>query len=528
MGEGEKEDEMTGDPELDEILEVIEKDGAPVNGVSEASPVPAPAAPKRGRPRRGARRPAPVASDGDRVREARDQELQERAAKDAEGIADRPPAAVPPKSVFEGARDALVVWPIVLAEAASKNFQPDQISIRVVRVPVGPIELKAVQSQKVELLPLVGSNVCGDETISPSEALYNAILFDYHLGHSGPAIYQLTFQYRFGRGGNIPGVPANVELRLDHPTVIKKQMQEKSERDAWRASGQVPPVQRNPYGFPSPAPSPTVVSSNLDPSENKLLQDLLKKTGYYEGFMKAQAEAAAASTAAPAAPAPAPKDPNAKPPGLSDEEWATIQRQRIAKDMGPAIAQAVTATLVGMGFTPDFVQGLKQVSSGAGAGAPLQSIPQQQQQVTAMGALKEAIALIREVKGFQSQIGELLPGGEEEKEEKEPEEVDETKLAPIGGGLVKYDNGQPAMYARKAKDESSIEYLARMALANQPAFEKLASKIPPDVFGRVMDAVMRVRAGAPPAPQVGQPAGGLPAGAGTSAPEQPKKGWVPD
>ena len=263
-----------------------------------------------------------------------------------------------------------MVWPVVLAEAAKGGFQPDQISIRVVRVPVGPIELKTVQSQKVELLPLVGSNVCGDETISPSEALYNAVLFDYHLGYNGPAVYQLTFQYRFGRGGNIPGVPANVELRLDHPTMIKKQMQDKSERDAWRAAGVSPPVQRNPYGFPQAPPAPVVASPLLDPGENKLLQDLLKKTGYYEGFMEAQAREAQARAAAPAPVAtpvaPAPKDPNAKPSGLSDEEWAAVQRQRIAKDMGPAIAQAVTATMMGMGFTPELMQGLKQTAAGAG------------------------------------------------------------------------------------------------------------------------------------------------------------------
>jgi hypothetical protein len=422
------------------------------------------------------------------------------------------------------------VWPIVLDETIKKGFTADQISIRIVRVPVGPIDLKSVRGQSIDLVPLIGSQVMGDSTISPAEALYSAIL-EYHLSYTGPAIYQLTFQYRFGGSGNIAGVPANVELRLDHPNIIRNQLEARDLRLQQVAGGQIGgrSLSRNPFGIgPAPvAPAPAAAPNPQNPREAELLRQLAQENGFYRGLMEGRAEIAAAPAApAPVAPAaPAARDPNAKPAGLTDEEWASIQRTRLAKDMGPAIAQAVTASLVGMGFTPDVVAGLK---AGQGLGGTPGAVPvQPAAPVTAMDALNDALKLIESATKFKEKLIGMLPeggsgGGDGETSR---EEDDPLKMKPTGIGEM--------AYGPKLEDESWPDYLIRWGTHNPGAMQRIMAKaaqiLDPETIQKVVMAIAERSAAGKKSGGGGGPVGGAPAPAALQGGgEAPKKGWVPD
>lgn len=519
VGEGSEEEV---DPELEEIERAIRENEASaqagVNGVAEAAPAAPPASPKHGRPRRAGRRPTrdPLPQDGDRVREAREAEL--RAKQVAEATSPKDPAVVPPKSLFEGNRDALTVWPIVLEETLKKGFTADQISIRIVRVPVGPIDLKSVRGQSIDLVPLIGSQVTGDSTISPAEALYSAIL-EYHLSYTGPAIYQLTFQYRFGGSGNIAGVPANVELRLDHPNVIRNQLEARDLRLRQASSGQVggrPIPNPFPAGYPAPAGAtpPAIAPNPSNPREAELLRQLAQENGFYRGLMEGRAEVAAVPTTPTPAATPA-RDPNAKPPGLTDEEWASIQRTRIMKDIGPAIAQAVTASLAGMGFTPEVVAGMR--------GAALQPVPvgPPPAPVTAMDALNEALKLIESATKFKEKLVGMMPDSGGGGDAAPKEEDDPLKMKPTGIGEM--------AYGPKLEDESWPDYLIRWGTHNPGAMQQIMAKaaqiLDPQTIQKVVMAIAERGAkkgggggvGGAPAPAALQGGG-----------EAPKKGWSPD
>jgi len=514
------------DPELEEIEKALrENEAAGVNG----SAVPSASPPAIGEPHRP--QDAPRKGPGRRQPPVRRRKGMQEVSASA---GTPPPVGVigePPGEELDeggtGTKDAMVVWPRVLEKQKALGYQPEAIGITVARIATGP-----QKAPRVQLAPIDGSIVAGDGNTSPGEALYDYIVGYYHLSSGGPAVYHLNFYYRSG-GGTIRG---SAELPLDHPDVIVRQRQavEKAKYDRAVAAGGYPGPAPMPFGLGGRAPfgaagvgagtpAAPVPAPNLNENENRLFQELLQKTGFYEGYMKAQKEAEARAPA-PAAPVPTPvRDPNAKPPGLTDEEWTSIQRTRLAKDMGPAIAQAVTASLVGVGLTPDVIQNLKQLGSApaaAVAAGPGPAPYNPKDPFNLVAGLESFVTVMKHIGVLQEKVQEALPtvAGRADEEKKEPEEKDETKLAPIAEGLLKYDNGQPMMYAKKGEDESSVEWLTRIAIANQPMFEKIASKIPPDVFGRVMDAVMRKQAAAAaaPTPALGQKT------------EKPAKGWVPD
>lgn len=512
------------DPELEEIERAIRENeaaaGAGANGTISAPVVGEPHRPEHA-PKKGPGRRMPP----QRRRKGMAETSSSAGTPPSASVIGEPTpaaageAAKPGEELDEGGtgtKDAMVVWPRVLEKQKALQYGPDAIGISVARVATGP-----QKAPRIQMAPIDGLLVAGDANTSPGEALYDYIVSYYHLGSGGPATYHLNFYYRAG-GGTIRG---SAELPLGDPEVILRQRKavEQAKYDRAVAAGGYPGPAPMPFvaGFPrSPiggalAPSPAPIQApNLNPQENQLLQDLLQKTGFYEGYMKAQKEAGAVAPAAPAAPPPA-RDPNAKPPGLSDEEWASIQRTRLAKDMGPAIAQAVTASLAGMGFTPEVVAGMK----GNLQAVPLQPPPAP---VTAMDALNEALKLIESATKFKEKLIGMLPeGGGDGGSEKEEKEDDPLKMKPTGIGEM--------AYGPKLEDESWPDYLIRWGTHNPGAMQQIMAKaaqiLDPQTIQKVVMAIAERGAkkgggggvGGAPAPAALQGGG-----------EAPKKGWVPD
>lgn len=526
------------DPDLAALFDKNEEAEMDTNGVSSSGhqePTPTPA--RRGPPRRRGRgpdkkprvmgRPAPTPEAGDVARAAISSESTPL------------PQSVPPSTEFEGSRDALVVWPKVLEEQTGLGFTPDQIQVRVTRVPIGPIEMKNVRAQTIDLVPLIGTQICGDASQSPSEALFSCICNDYHLTYTGPAIYKLTFQYRFGKSGNIPGVPANVELKLDHPAVIKKQLEAKDRaaHDAAVRAGAVGsyyprmggyPSGPGPY-FPPPAqgqaPAAQPAPNLANPAEAALLRQLAEQNGFYRGLLEGQQTAAAAP--APAPTAPPQRDPRLPPEGMTAEEWENVLAQRQAKTIGPIVVQSMLA----MGLTPQLIQSLQAMAQGQGVQQGQTALPVAQP--TPSDPLAGFRSVIDAIKGMASMkkdvakvLGIELPeegaggGGAEEKEE------DPTQMKPVLGGVVFPGTDQPMSFGSKLEDETWPEYIVRLGTHNpamaMAALDKLSKVLDPKVLSGIVEKIAMAGAGK----QVGAapPTGAAPA----PQVEAPKKtGWQP-
>lgn len=531
-------DETGGDlGDLDEALAALpdasELEDEDLNGVSAVEPEAKPQR-KAPKPRRGGRRvarevPSPQAADA--IHAEREVEREVRAATLREEAVAAGPSNLPPKSVFEGSRDALTVWPLVLEMIREKGFGPESIAIRIERQPSGIVELKERKTRTQELVPLVGSEVSGiDGVMSPAEALYDAILNGYHFAYQGPATYLLTFQWRFGGSGNIAGVPAKVELPLDHPQVIKAQLEAKAsrERDAQIRSGAIPPAQRSPFGFPflsfsggqgqSSASLQQVAASPSSATISKETADELKSLSSDAAYLRGKMEAEAAARAAPpAAAAPPSRDPRLPPPGLSEDEWEEIQSRREAKRMGTAVAQALLA----VGITPEVTSSLVKLAQGQGQPA-MQATQAQQAPITAMGALKDAAALIKEVTDFQKKIGDVVPGfSSGGAEEKEKEEDDPSRMKPITG-ITFPGTDAPMAYGEKLEDETWTEYIIRLGVHNPAAAERFLGWA-----ARTFDPVTIQKIGSAVADRMASKKA-APATPAASAGEAPKKlGWQP-
>jgi len=478
----------------------------------------------------------PTPEDGDLVRAAREKELVERAPQ-----GDLSKKHVPPSSEFEGSRDAMTVWPIVLERVLAKGFTPEQIAIRVVRIPVGPVELKARRGATQELIPLIGSQVAGtDGGQSPAEALYDAILYDYHLAFNAPAVYQLTFQYRFGGSGNIPGVPANCELPLDHPNVLKAQIEarDRREHEAALRAGAVTPMPSRPwrlaYAPPpdrasAPVASPATSSGMVSRETMDEVKTLSSDAAYLRGRIEMEAEMRAKAPP-PAAVAAAPqRDPRSPPPGLSEEEWEDIQARREAKRTGAAVVQALTA----VGFTPEIMQAipklLAQAQTPQAATAPLTPPAPPK---TPMEILKDALDVVAEAARFRDKLGVLASGGEsgggDDKEEKED---DPSHMKPITVPGI----AMPMAYGEKLEDETWTEYAIRWGTHNPAAAEKFlgwaAKTFDPATLqklGSTITEAMARRAGAPGGPKALAPSPAAPSTPSAPSQEEPvKTGWQP-
>lgn len=436
------------------------------------------------------------------------------------------PHSVPPSTDYEGSKDALIIWPIVLEKHIEAGFSPDQIGIHVQREPIGPMELKSVRGQTIALIPLVGSQVCGNEVESPAEALYRTIVNDYHLDYTGPAIYKLTFKYRFGKSGNIPGAPANAELKLDHPNIIRKQLETMARRQEAEAlaSGRVGAGGYSRLGMfggvggagaPPQALNPPLAAPSLE--DQRLLRELLIKNGYNEAMLEVLKEAKAA-------PAPAPAyDPRLPPPGLSREEWERVQEDRQSRGVGKAVVQALTA----MGFTPQALQTIQSPPVAVQAPSP----PAQPPMISALDALRGAVTLFKELGSFQKEVQSIIPTVAGEGVAPEKEEEDPSVMKPVGGGLVKHSGTEvPVMSRPKLEDESWMEYLVQLGVNNMPALEKFMAKLDPSVVGRILEKVMEKKASAPsapPAPQMGGKKDGGGESSGGAAPPANPFGWAP-
>jgi len=409
----------------------------------------------------------------------------------------------------DGSKSIFTTWPRILEEQRGLGYSPEALGISVARIATGPMKAPAVQ-----MAPISGDLVAGDSTTSAAEMLYDYVVNYYHLESGGPATYRLNFFYRAG-GGAIRGT---AELPLQAPEQVKRQRDAAEHRRYEQAikTGQIPPGTqfRTGFGIPFyppgagaqvPASTPTqpgmISKETLDE-----IKTLSSDAAYLRGKMEAEAQAKA-QTPAPATPV---RDPRLPPEGLTAEEWDRIQEERQARGVGKAVVQALTA----MGFTPQTMAALH---------APPQAVQPAQPTapVTAMGALKEAISLIKEVTGFQKQIGEILPeaagvsGGEAAKEDPDP-----TLMKPIPGTDMRW--------GEKLEDESWPEYLARWGTHNPQAAEKVlawaAKTFDPQTFQKIATAIAEALAkrgnrggqgGTPAAPQAG----------GGEAP--PKLGWQP-
>jgi len=456
----------------------------------------------------------------------------------------------------DGTKSALVVWANVLEEQRTLGVDPSGIGIRVQRIPTGP-----QKQQAVDLSPIDGSMVCGsDGGQGPAEALYDWIVNFYHMGFSGPALYRLTFYYRYpGAGrGNIPGV---AELSLDHPERIRAQA-EMLERAKYAQAlqggstsfGSLPAsMQRGPFGFPSflpaqaqaPQPPPSQAPSGMTEKDIRELRNSSAEAAYLKGIMAGRADAAAG--APPPAPPQAPVyDPRLPPAGLSADEWERLQEERASRGVAKAVAQTLTA----MGFTPQTAQGLQLLQNPQALQQVLQPMIQQPQAAQPLpdplAALKNAFEMFQGYVQFQKKMTEALPGmlggtpGAPAAEGVEPPEIDPFEMKPVAGGVTFPGTAAPMMFSPKLDDESHLEYFIRLGVANPNAAQAIlgwaAKVLDPKTLNELIQA-FAARAGgkkqaAPPtgqAPtrQMGwQAAGGAPPSAPPSAPQAPG-GWIP-
>jgi hypothetical protein len=447
----------------------------------------------------------------------------------ASGIPGVPPGGAPPAAptaaaepapaaTFQpsptDAKNALVVWPRILEEQAALGIPADQIGINVKRYTVGPQKREAMT-----MAPLDGSLVCGGDGQSPAEALYDWIVNYYHLTYTNPAMYQLTFFYRLGHRGAIPGV---AELTLDSPEVIRRQLEAADQVRARRAAptGYAPPA-RTPYGFPIGAP-PTASSTGASQKEIDLLRQLAGESGYYRGLLEQREKGLDPQAAPPAPPMPPVRDPRLPPPGLSEEEWDEIQARRQAKTTGPAVVQALTA----MGFTPAFLQSLVGVVQKSQVPAPPQASPDP------FEPFKNAIGVMKAYREFQSQVVGMAPevAGALGEAVAAAAEEDPTMMKPVAGGMVKFPGTEvPMSYGPKLDDESWAEYFIRWGTHNPGAMakvmEKVAGVLDPKAFSELMSAFAKKMSGAPPtAPQPSAPTSAPQA---PGVPPPPTLGWAP-
>ena len=425
------------------------------------------------------------------------------------------PAAAPPRPGIDETKSATVVWPRILQEQIAQGYTPEHIGIRVMRIPTGP-----QKSPPTELASIDGSLVSGSENISPGEALYEYVVGFYHSGFTGPATYKFSFFYRFGAtgGGAKVNIPGSAELALDHPKVIERQMESAARaKDAQRHGAQAQPgaplgtfggfghMQRGTYGYPQqPTQGPQPTQREAD-----LMRELARENGKWEGIFQQMQNTPPAAT--PAATAATAYDPRLPPPGVRADEWEMIQENRNARGVAKAVVQALTA----MGITPGAMQ----------PAAPVAVVPAvAQTPVSLLGALNDAVTMLKELGTFQKKVAEVLPGAAGGAAEPAEKEEDPALMKPLGGGLVRYPGSESPMVGReKLEDESWFEYLFQMAVNNPAAAQDIMGKAmgvldPAALKELTMAVASRIKAPAAP--------GATPAPTAPTV-EAPKMGWQP-
>jgi hypothetical protein len=133
----------------------------------------------------------------------------------------------------EEPREADLFWPYVMKEAEGKGVDPGYVDIRIARVDVG---------RETTVGYLSGDAVLGDDNETPSEALYNAIVDQFHIasGARGPVLYNVTFSIPGDRGFS-----HRKQLKLPPPSEInKRRHQEWYPGNNYGAPEHVPPPPR--------------------------------------------------------------------------------------------------------------------------------------------------------------------------------------------------------------------------------------------------------------------------------------------
>jgi hypothetical protein len=402
----------------------------------------------------------------------------------------------------DGTRSAILVWPRILDEQRAQGYTAEQISLRVTRETIGPM-----RTQPFEMQPIPADLVQGDDLIAPGEALYEYVAYTYHVPLAqGPCKYKFTPIYRggaIGGGGKVQIRGGACELMFDHPSMVAKQLEGNQRARTAQAMGakSMPGMPlgsfqtgRNGYGFPiPPAPAATAAPAAPNPQnprEAQLLQQLAQENGYYRGLMEGRG--------APQA-VPEVRDPRLAPSGLTNEEWEQIQENRTARSVAKAVAQTLTA----MGFTPQMMQqqALQQPNVPAAA----------VQAPTALGAIRDAIGLLKEVTSFQSQVEKILPGGTPAAPGTAPAEPEEDPFA------MKEIPGVGTRFGPKLEDESWFEYAVRLGTNNPTQAQEIVQFFGNKLNAESINTLVQMFAkqkkaggggtppptGAPPAPQMG-------------------------
>lgn len=219
--EEDEEEEESGDDPADE--EPADESGSE----TQAAPQPAALAPNPVGPAAvgvGTR----VDAQGKPVRRSRKKKPQPQPQQQQQSQPTRKP--VDPDKPSEADR----LWPWVMKKAEGKGVHPAYVTIRVARVDVG---------RETTVGHLGGDACLGDDFQTPDEALYNAIVDQFHMssGARGPVLYNVIFSIKGDQGFSHRG-----QLRLPAPSEINQRRHQQ-----WYPAGGGTPAA---YGAPPGAP----------------------------------------------------------------------------------------------------------------------------------------------------------------------------------------------------------------------------------------------------------------------------------
>lgn len=437
----------------------------------------------------------------------KDRRPRRRGAVAAVPEASPPPVVSSPAVVAgpvnDGTKDALAVWPRILAEETARGYAPGAIGIKITRTPMGPARGTAVQMAPIDGALVAGSGNPDGSGVGPGEELYFHIRDYYHMAWgagAGPARYDLNFYYRAG-GGNIKGT---AEIVLDHPDVIRRQIAAEEEmRRAKMGGGGYSgfPAYPGPQHYrltpmpmpPVPGGPPQQPTQSYTARDMEQVQELAGSNGYLRGLLEMHQKQAAQ----PAAPAPPVHDPRSPPPGLTAQEWEEIQTKRMAAAVGPAVVQA----LVAMGFTPNTSQ--PAVAPVAPASTP-----------DPIDVVDAALKMIQKFTGAQQRITEAMGAAASAAPGAETTE-DPYAMKPVLGGEAVAGIG-PMAYGPKLEDESVFDYAVRWGTHNPGAIQRVMAyvggKLSPESIQKLVETIAARKKAPPQAP---------------AAPAAPQMGWQP-
>ena len=231
----------------------------------------------------------------------------------SEGVVDVANATLP--SSFEGTagfdpRDVMTAWPETLDAAKAQGMGPEYLGIRIQRIGEGMHPTKPTWMDTID-----GEQVCGDENLSPGQALIEYVTNVVHLPLKSPARYSL---FAFLKSGNGTYGKMMV-MRLGHPDDIRMQRNAKeqylrSQRAMGVSGSPMPRYQPLPQQpLPPPPPFPQQMPQpQVAPAQQQQLgvAEMLAQFQAYEAWR----QQVIATGAPPPPPAPPPQIIHQAPP----------------------------------------------------------------------------------------------------------------------------------------------------------------------------------------------------------------------